>query len=66
MSWAGHVVRTENHINRTGFGVGKEIATLEIKDSDGTIILKCALNEQNVRAWIGVIWLIIGTGDGLL
>ena len=34
--------------------------------SDVTIISKCALNKQDGRARIGVMWLKIGTSDGLL
>ena len=33
--------------SRSGFGVEMVKATLEIKVSDGTIILKCALNKQD-------------------
>jgi len=54
--------------SRAGFWCGhlKGKATWEIKGSDGAIILKYALHKQDGRAWIEVIWLRIGTGDGLL
>jgi hypothetical protein len=33
---------------------------------DGRIILKCVFKKWDGRAWIGLIWLRIGTGGGLL
>jgi hypothetical protein len=32
----------------------------------GRIILKFVFNTWDGEAWIGLIWLRIGTGDGLL
>ena len=35
-------------------------------DVDGRIILKWTFKEWGGEAWTGLIWLRIGTGDGLL
>jgi hypothetical protein len=33
---------------------------------DGRIILKCILEKQYMKLWIGFVWLRIGTGGGML
>jgi hypothetical protein len=33
---------------------------------DGQVILKCIFRKLGERVWIGFIWLMIGTGAGLL
>jgi hypothetical protein len=38
---------------------------LEDIDMDGNILLEWILKEQDCRAWIGLIWLRIGTFSGL-
>jgi hypothetical protein len=39
---------------------------LQVLDLDGKIILKCTLNEYDMMAWTGYIFLKIVTGGGLL
>jgi len=39
---------------------------LENPGADGMIILRKFFRMWDVRAWTGLMWLRIGTGDGLL
>jgi len=39
---------------------------LEDPDVDGRIILRRNFRKWDVGAWNGLIWLRIGTGDGLM
>jgi hypothetical protein len=38
----------------------------EHEDADARIIFKRTLKKGDGEAWAGLIWLIIGTGDGRL
>jgi len=44
----------------------KERDNLEDLSIDGRIILKLFFRKVDCGAWTGLIWLRIGTGDGLL
>jgi hypothetical protein len=44
----------------------REIDHLEEPGLDGRIILRWIFKKWNVRAWIGLMWLRIGTGGGHL
>ena len=48
--------------------VGKPEETDHLEDVgvDGKIILKSILKKSFARAWIGLVWLRIGTGGGLM
>jgi hypothetical protein len=35
-------------------------------DVDGMVILKWTLKKRDVRVWIGLLWFMIATSDGLL
>jgi hypothetical protein len=52
----------------TGFGGGnlEERNDLEVLHVNGKIILKWVSKKQDRGQWIGLIWLRIGTSDGLL
>jgi hypothetical protein len=52
----------------TGFCWGnlRERDHLEVPVIDGKIILRWIFRTWDVGAWIGLIWLRIGTDDGLL
>jgi len=53
---------------RVGFWWGdlEERDHLADLDVDGRIILKWIFKEWGGEAWTGLIWLMIGTGGGLL
>jgi hypothetical protein len=52
----------------TGFWWGNLIERDHLEDIgvDGRIILKWSLNNWEWGSWVGLIWLRIGTGGGLL
>jgi hypothetical protein len=64
MRWADHVARIGDQKVHTGFGLGNlsERDHLEDPSIDGRVILKLILKKEDVKAWIGLIWLGIGTG----
>jgi hypothetical protein len=39
---------------------------LEDPGVDGRIIVRCIFRKWDLRAWAGLIWLMIGTGGGHL
>jgi hypothetical protein len=59
------MVREEVH-TRFWLGNLRERNHLEDLVVDGGIILKCIFKKWNGGVWTGLIWLKIGTGDGLL
>jgi hypothetical protein len=68
MRWAGHVART----GKRGMYVGylwenqKERDHWEDRDIGGWTILGWILEKQDEMAWIGFMWLRIGTIGGFL
>jgi len=44
----------------------RESDHLEDPVVDGRIILSSIFRKWDVRAWTGLIWLMVGTGGGLL
>jgi hypothetical protein len=44
----------------------KEREILQYLVVDGSITLKQIFNKEGGRAWAGLIWLRIGTSDGVL
>ena len=67
MRWAGHVARMGIEDAYTGFWWGnlRERDPLE-EPGVGEIILRGIFRKWDVAAWIGPIWLSIGTGGGHL
>jgi hypothetical protein len=65
MRWAGHVVRMgeRRDVYRCNL---RERDHLEDPRVDGSIILRWIFRKWDVGEWIGLIWLRIGTGGGLL
>ena len=53
-------------VYRVLLGNLRERELLEDPGIDGRIILRCVLRKWDGRAWIGLIWLRIGTDDGIL
>jgi len=52
---------------RSGVGGNlREVNHLKDPGIDGRIILRCIFRNGIHRAWIGLIWLRIGTGGGHL
>jgi hypothetical protein len=60
MRWAGHVARAGKWRNAYRMLVGMP------EDVGGWTILKWILERQDEMAWIGFIWLRVGTNGGLL
>jgi len=61
------------HVGRTGevyagswWGNPRERDYLEDTGIDWRIILRWIFRKMDVRAWIGLMWLTIGTGGGHL
>jgi hypothetical protein len=52
----------------TGYWWGNLRERVYFEDSgvDGRIILRCIFRKWDVVVWTGLIWLMIGTGDGHL
>jgi hypothetical protein len=67
MRWAGHVASGKREVH-TGFWWGdlREGDHLGDPGVDWRIILKWISKKRDGVAWIGLSWLRIGTGDGLL
>jgi hypothetical protein len=66
MKWAGHVAHIEEGIGAHRILVGNTEGKRRLDDLGvgGRIILKCILNWMEMT-WAGLIWLRIGTSDGL-
>jgi hypothetical protein len=66
--WAGHLLRPGEMRNAYKILVGKPEGNKVFRRSklDGRTILKWVLRKYGVRAWIGLIWLRIGTGSGIM
>jgi len=64
----GHVACMDLALVYTGFWWGnlRERDHLEGPDIDGRITLRWIFSKCDVMAWIGSIWLMIGTGGGHL
>jgi hypothetical protein len=67
LRWAEHVARLGRGVH-AGFWWGnlREIDHLEDPGTEGRIELRCIFRKWDVRAWIGLMWLRIGTGGGHL
>jgi len=68
MSWERHVARMGRGEVYTGFWWGnlREGDHFEDPGVDGMIILIWMFRKWDVRAWTGLSWLRIRTGDGYL
>jgi len=66
--WVGHVARMRREEVQTGFWLGKlkERDHLEDLILDGRIIFTYIFKKWDGVAWVGLIWLRIGTGGRLL
>ena len=66
--WAGHVNCNGRGEVHTGFWCRnlRERCHLEDPGVDRRIILSSIFGKWDVGAWTGLIWLMVGTGGGLL
>ena len=66
MRWAGHVACMGGGAHRVLVVKPEGKNHLEDPGLDGRIILRWIFRKWDVGAWIGLVWLRMGTGGGYL